>query len=424
MKNVQPVSRRSTISAKSLILMVMMLAAATLASAATRQAASCSASAVQSAINSASAGDIVTIPAGNCSWSGLNINKAVHVQGAGVGKTVITLSGNNSISKQSNGIVRVTGFTFTKSGGGNESKGITISGSWKNAEPVIIENNEFTISNTGLFALTTVGGVIIANNSFTGEWDDSFIQPKMHSDTESWSTADTMGMKDSTGKLNHYIEDNTFYGGTNQGIDADDGTRVVYRNNELTYSSFNTHGWATSSVGVRHFEVYNNTFRNPGGSNQIANQNWAIWIRGGTGVVFNNRIDDIAGSYWGNKSEVKLTIRGAEDYRPQGSCSNTKYPVPRQLGQSHNGSSYITDPIYFWGNTGTIAYNADWNWGNPCGFSFNTFFQWGRDAVKTGASKPNYSPYTYPHPLRSGETTPPPPPPAPAPPANLSAISQ
>ncbi|MBK9170103.1 MAG: hypothetical protein IPM24_21940 [Bryobacterales bacterium] len=391
--------------------------------AATRQAASCSTGDVQAAINSAAHADIVAVPAGSCSWSGLSVNKAIHLRGAGTGQTNINLSGNNNITKQSAGLTRISGFSFTKNGGGNSSKGMTVLGSWRSAEPVLIDGNAFTISDTGLLALKVAGGVIIANNTFNGGWDDSFIQPKDDGDSGgSWSIADSLGNRDSSGKWNHYIEDNTFFGGTNQGIDADDSTRVVYRHNTLTYSSFNTHGRSTSPIGVRHFEVYNNTFLHPGGTTQIANQNWAIWIRGGTGVIFNNQIANIAGSHWGDKSELVLTIRGAEDVRPQGSCANTRYPVPHQLGQSHNGSGYVTDPIYIWGNTGTLAVAAGWNWGNPCGFTFSTFFQWGRDAVNTGTPKPGYAAYPYPHPLRSGTTVPPPPPPAA--PTNLSAVLQ
>jgi hypothetical protein len=386
---------------------------------ATRQAASCSVSAVQTAINAASHGDTVTVPAGSCAWTGLVVDKAIRLEGAGIGQTLIALTGNNTITKQAAGMIRVSGFSFSKTGGGNESKGITVTGSWKNAEPVIIEKNDFTISSSGLFRLAVAGGVIIANNSFTGGWDDSFIQPKDPGDSEnSWGTADTLGARDTTGKLNHYVEDNTFYGGTNQGIDADDSTRVVYRYNNLTYSSFNTHGWDTSPVGVRHFEVYNNAFRHLGGTDQMANQNWTVWIRGGSGVIYNNRIDDIAGSNWGNKPEIKLSIRGAEDVRPQGACSATQYPVPRQIGQSHDGTRYITDPLYIWGNTGASVVSAGWTWGNPCGFDFNNFFQWGRDAVNNGTAKPGYSAYRYPHPLRSETTQPS----SPAAPANLTAI--
>lgn len=363
---------------------------------------SCSQTNVASAIAAAAAGDTVQVPGGSCTWSGLSLNKPVHLKGAGGAQTKITLTGESLLTKQPSGIIRISGFDFTKTGGGNQSKGWRIEGSWKNAEPVIFQDNNFTISNSGLFVLRVAGGVIFANNSFTGGWDDSFIQPKDSNDSSgSWKAADTMGSKDTTGKLNTYVENNTFYGGTNQGIDCDDASRCVYRYNTLTYSSFNSHGKDSSPQGVRHFEVYNNKFIHNGGTSQIANQNWAIWIRGGTGVIFNNQVSDMAGSYWGNKKEVVLSIRGAEDDRPQGTCAQVKYPVPRQLGQNFDGTSYFTDPIYFWGNTGTVAMGEGWAWGNPCGFNFSTFFQWGRDAIN-GTAKPGYTPYVYPHPLVQG----------------------
>jgi hypothetical protein len=391
---------------------------------ATRQASSCAIDAVQSAVNAAAQGDIVTVPAGNCSWSGLTLNKPIRLQGAGIGQTNITLTGVNNITKSS-GIIRISGFSFTKNGGGNESKGFVIGGSWKGAEPVIIESNTFKISNSGLFRINVAGGVILAKNSFTAGWDEQLIQLKNGSDSDrSWATADTLGNKDTTGKLNHYIEDNTFYGATNGNMDADDGSRVVYRYNDLTFSSVNSHGWDTSAYGVRHFEIYNNTFRHNGGCDQIANQNWSIWMRGGTGVIFNNQFANIAGSCWGDKPEIKFSIRGAEDVRPQGSCSNTRYPTPHQLGQNYNGTSYFTDPIYMWGNTGTAAISAAWTWGNPCGFNFADFFKWGRDAVNSGTPKPGYTTYAYPHPLRAGNPDPAPQPTPPSPPSGLSATAK
>lgn len=367
-------------------------------------AASCSQADVTSAINSASAGDRVLVPAGSCSWSSMSIAKAVHLQGAGIDVTTIAVN-ENGITKQAAGVIRITDFTFTKSGGGNESKGFTIGGSWQSAEPVVFADNKVSISGTGFLLLDVPGGVIIAGNEFIGAWDDSFIQPKANSGQNSWSTADTFGDRDTNGKLNHYIEDNTFYGGTNQGIDCDDNSRCVYRYNYLLYSSFNTHGWSTSPAGVRHFEVYNNHFDHQGSTAEIGNQNWSVWIRGGTGFIYNNQFADIAGSHWGNKTEMRFTIRGAEDVRPQGSCGNVSYPVPHQIGQNHNGTSYFTDPIRWYGNTGTLATAADWNWGNPCGLTFSTFWQSGRDYV-IGTAKEGYTAYTYPHPLLSGEPDP------------------
>jgi len=108
---------------------------------------------------------------------------------------------------------------------------------------------------------------------------------------------------------------------------------------------------------------------------------------------------DISGACgWGDKPEAKLDCRGAEDVRPQGNCSQVSYPVPRQIGQNYNGTSYFTDPVYIWGNDRTPDMGLGWSWGNPCGLVWNDFVREGRDYV-LGTAKPGYSPYVYPHPL-------------------------
>lgn len=374
---------------------------ASVSRAATIAAASCSQANVTTAISTAVAGDTVTVPAGSCTWSGLSISKAITLQGAGTGSTNITII-SSTVTKQAAGATRVKGFSFSKTGGGNESKAWTIDGSWQSAEPVIFENNAFTIDGSGLFLVQTPGGVIFANNSFSSSINDSFLQLKDPIDADgSWTTADTLGDRDTNGKKNIYVEDNTFYGSNAQGIDADDSSRIVYRYNTLTYSAWNSHGLDTSAQGLRHFEVYNNTFLFTESTAEIANQNWAIWVRGGTGVIYGNTLPDLAGSYWGDKAELKFSLRGAEDVRPQGSCASVSYPVPRQIGQNHNGTSYFTDPIYIWGNTGAQAIGAGWDWGNPCGLTFDNFWQSGRDYV-VGTARPSYTAYTYPHPLVGG----------------------
>ena len=57
--------------------------------AATITAQSCSQANVQAALNSASRGDTVTIPAGDCTWSGtVSFTKALTIQGAGKSSTI------------------------------------------------------------------------------------------------------------------------------------------------------------------------------------------------------------------------------------------------------------------------------------------------------------------------------------------------
>lgn len=394
--------KNSTFRIQSIALVVGSICGAVNYSwAATINAKSCVQADVSSAIASAAVGDTVQVPAGSCSWSGLSINKPIYLKGSGVGQTNITITSELSISKQTTGIIRISNFTFLRSGSGSATIGIRVTGSW-DAEPVIFKNNKFTVSSATLFRVESPGGFIASTNDFTAGWDDIIFQLKDSSNgNSSWTTADTLGIKDTNGKRNHYIENNTIYGGTNTTVDCDDAARCVYRYNTLTYSGFGSHEYATSPVGIRHFEIYNNTWLYPtsGCSSNLANQNWLARIRGGTGVIFGNTMPNIAiACGWGDKAEIKFDIRGAEDVRPQGTCANTKYPVPRQIGQNHNGTNYFTDPIYIWGNTGTVGFGEGWGWGNPCGFNWSDYFKWGRDAIN-GTPKPGYTPYTYPHPL-------------------------
>lgn len=369
---------------------------------------------VATAVAAAVDGDTVEVPSGSGTWTDINIAKAITLQGAGVGVTNITLGEDGlSVVKDAGGVTYVQGFSFSKTGGGNESKGIIVDGSWLSARPVVFQNNDYVISNSGLFLIAVPGGVIIAASDFEGLWDDSFIQPKSNDGQNSWTTADTLGDRDADGEDNIYVEDCTFLGGTNQGIDADDYSRVVYRYNDLTYSSFNSHGFDTSPAGVRHFEVYNNVWHYTwtGGSppnDDYTNQRWQVWIRGGTGFIYGNEFTDLDSSgYWGALGDcIRFSIRGAEDDRPQGACGSVSYPVPHQLGQSHDGVTSTTDPIRYYTNTAPtepVKVTAGFNWGNPCGFTFSTFWQEDRDYVEDTA-KPGYAAYEYPHPLRNVST--------------------
>ncbi len=241
-----------------------------------------------------------------------------------------------------------------------------------------------------------------------------------------------MGMNDSTGRLNAYIEHCTFRGLTTGMCDADDQARMVIRHNDFEWcGGFNSHGFDTSPYGMRHAEIYENNFYAPynpdnGGcgtfiypfyapSNTYSNnvpQN--VWFRGGTGVVFNNYVEQHGTSCWGSpKYAGKMSMRGIQDVITNvfpGGCGTVSYPVPRAIGQSHNGSAYTTDPLYVWSNSG-----AGWGffldgfgngWGNPCSIAdMATYCQAGRDYVLSGGdgtgstAKSGYTAYTYPHPL-------------------------
>src|SRR5579859_2642983 len=105
-----------------------MLGWASAGMAATNSAVSASLSDVQAAVNAASPGDTVLVPAGKSTWSSsLSISKQINLIGAGNNATFITnaISGNGylfSVSLANGNSFRVSGFYFecnwTSGGGG------------------------------------------------------------------------------------------------------------------------------------------------------------------------------------------------------------------------------------------------------------------------------------------------------------------
>ncbi len=374
---------------------------------ATVNAASCTHAAVQAAITTATDGDTVNVPAGSCTWQAFTLTKAIHLKGPGSSQSSIGLSGTLGIAKNARGSTRLSGFTFSNAG---TSTLILVTGP-AGGPPPMIHDNVFTVNAAGVMKYETNGGVIYRNvfrstrPLSNGLSDDEGIQHKMpqaQAEAE-WRSADTMGTRDQDGRRNLYVEDNVFENMATQSTDFDDGARVVFRYNRLVNAGFNSHGLDTSPAGLRHFEIYGNSFQYPDPSK---NQVWMIWIRGATGVVFNNDIANITGSTWGDKSEIQFSVRMANDGGVRG-CA-TSYPAPHQVGQNHDGTRQFTDPVYFWGNTGSTVWEIR-EWPNTCGQNINDYLRPGRDFVFASVPKPGYMPYAYPHPARAAVAPPSPP---------------
>ncbi len=78
-------------------------------------AATCSQTDVQAAVNSAANGDVVQVPAGTCTWNTAVVipdNKKITLQGAGKTLTVITMSSNGWAFMLGESGSRITGFGF------------------------------------------------------------------------------------------------------------------------------------------------------------------------------------------------------------------------------------------------------------------------------------------------------------------------
>jgi hypothetical protein len=401
--------------------------------AATRVAASCSRADVQTAINAAVDGDTVMIPVGSCTWtSGIATNKQITISGQTKGAVLITHSAGSgdllSITTGSSFSTKVSNLNFMP--GTGTGRYMLISGSGR---PPVVHDNYFRVPNFQLAQCMTVrrNGAVIHHNVFeslvangtsgSGGSGSGCLQLKDESNGSSWSTASTMGTADTTGTANIYIEDNIFTNIYLQVIDCDDNARTVIRFNTFNNSGFVCHGADTSTFGARHTEVYNNTFIfTPAGIvNGVPfplNLNWWWYVRGGTGIVTDNVMADIGSGTWGSKPEIQLTVQQLRrNAGPNACCSS--YPCFHQVGQSHNGSSLTTDPLYIWNNLGVGLPQspglADYN-PNECPGNNQTssWVQLGRDYI-TGKPKPGYVKYTYPHPLVSTQAQ------TPSPPLNL-----
>src|SRR5271166_329182 len=160
------------------LIATLAFVAPALARAATINAASCSQTDVQNAINSANSGDTVNIPAGNCTWSSaMTLSKFVKLHGAGGGGFV-----GRSVTSQTIG----TGsMTFTTTSGLNFQTGETITAMYL--------ANGYADQMTGTVASYSGTTLTLNVTSVKGSGTDAawlFARPGQTNITDSFSTAD------------------------------------------------------------------------------------------------------------------------------------------------------------------------------------------------------------------------------------------
>jgi hypothetical protein len=410
-------------------------------------AANCSQSAVQTAVNSAADGDTVSIPAGSCTWSGgvSWSNKNINVIGAGIGNTVITLTGSAfSVSPTTKAAFRISGMTLTGTPTGdpwviyiNSSNTEDVMKGWR------IDHIRFNFTNqTSLRAIMTDGITygLIDNCIFDG---GSYLGVHSRGYTQAdWNRGDPMGTKSWSLPLNLgtdeavYIEDSTWNLVTS-GLpfvnDMSFGARQVFRHNVINNAIFQAHSArGNDRGGAVKYEVYNNTWRG-NGIYRIAQ------IRSGTGVIFNNTIsgyinnnfdiDDQRASTESGCYEISSPLNrcnGSSSY--DGNVESNGWPCLDQIGRGAGAPrNQPSVPLYTWNNgtlatcaTGGACDNASIARINgACASSGNWIKTTGSphtggvvDYINNGSTpKPGYTPYTYPHPLQqrsaTSDTTPP-----------------
>jgi len=348
-------------------------------------ATSCSPAHIQAAVDSASTGDTVQLPA--CVYSSwttetIRISKGITVAGAGDTHTILLQSDTQHGSTGMDAFFDVNCRGWTS--GRFEFYGITLRGrgDQKSLDRGLYLRNgckDFAVHHS-TFRKFGHAGIYLRDSeiNFTGRgviYRNKFIdnfRPRRGYGIEvigdgNYSATITLGTEDAV-----FIEDN-YFEGNRHCIASGNGSHYVFRyntivNNRQDAAAIDAHGKTVSwPRGSRTYEIYHNRIDN-------SIKRWAgIGIRGGDGVIFNNTI--IGTSYpillWNDSSNPK-----------HGAC--TMYPCPDQ-----------TRELYIWNNRhdGEIA-------------SVSTWKEISKDLIRERRDyflfpKPGYTPYSYPHPLRA-----------------------
>lgn len=297
-------------------------------------ASNCTSATVQSAINSASNGDTVSVPAGSCSWNGINFPNSVGVSlvCANPGSCNISMGGtsgmNGNLSGTNNNFYRVSGFTF--SGGGMM---------WWFYGPGVmnklrIDHNTFNLSSESyavwLGENTTIASFygVIDNNTLNSPGNSMLLN--IIGGLNKNPPASPIG----TGN-NMFVEDNTMNINTmtNAGLgcmDSSGSAAIVWRHNTTTNCLVTAHA-VTHAGGPQNIELYNNLLKvNAGASGAGFADGTRLFHHQGAGefIAFNN----VFTAYSGKGSPIGMT-----HYR---SATPAKAVYPSSMGQC-NGSSAL-----------------------------------------------------------------------------------
>jgi hypothetical protein len=433
------------------------------ARAVTLAAASCSQGDVQSAINIAMDGDVVSIPAGTCTWSGDPVvwsNKNIAVSGAGVGNTIITRNGDYvfyvAMKDASHGSFRISGMTVT---GATTTAVIMLSSETCTCIPTgwRIDHIQFNYP-AGSRAGVSIRGVtygVIDHNQFNWYQGLTVIvaafNPADTCSNPNWEGNYIVSQPLDIGTANAvYIEDNTYKSSGGGGIPVYDtsagGGRAVFRHNTVTGGFYYSHWTRGCEIGGILHEVYNNTFIGNGDYGDAVGADYPARIEAGTGVFFNNTLQNFgtAPFIW---LDDRRAIGGGEGDAGAGSvrlCDGTQqwdgnlgdssapgWPCLGQIGRApgkstaviNSGSKQTSSPFYAWNNglestcaTGGGCTDVVAIFGSPAAYVKSTPHPNGDVDFVAHSPRPNYKPYTYPHPLVAGTL--------PAPPSGVHIVSQ
>jgi hypothetical protein len=347
---------------------------------------------IQAAINQASPGDTVELPAGtNYNFSGtVKINVPyIHVKGAGKASTRLELGSDADgrynpmfdITADGVELSRLTLKAFHSYRGWSGALRIRWVKDYKIHDCKFTGSDYYCIGIWGYPADGVIYDCDITDGVRAGDGLGYGIVIFGHLENEgsegnaSYSSPLDLGTLDGV-----YIEDCTF-SNCRHYIATGAGARWVARYNifDANCSSqpeqvMDCHGPDYGGTGTRKFEVYENTIIRPSNGNI-----WALIFKAGQGVIFNNTVTGL--SEQSNFLFVGHPCCGTND------CGD--YPLPYQFtntyiwGNSVNGGSY---------NTALQVSKCDDERDQPYFVKNRDWFDYPR---------PDYEPLIYPHPLRT-----------------------
>jgi len=367
----------------------------------TRVATTCSYSDVSAAYNAASAGDIINIPAGDCTWSNsLTVSKRDLVfAGAGASSTTIRRNGRTfDFSGTSGNGTRITGIYFDR--GGIFFDGTNAAKDWR------IDNNYFNNVNHAIKTDGDARGLIDHNTFF-----NSYAIYMFFNGRSSQTYPLDVGDKVSSSTNILFIEDNLFKRMTSSNcrphtLVGNLAARAVIRYNTFDYTpstcwdALDAHDSNENypNRGTLGYEIYNNNFLFASGAART------IHLRGGQHLVYNNHFN----ASMNNPIRITSYTNNSRPERCTGNIYDLDDSDPNSCPDQINHS-------YFWDNKENCG-TADIN---LCGSGreepvVNVAPEVNIEGTHFYKFKmPGYTPYIYPHPLQSGEigdTIPPAPP--------------
>jgi hypothetical protein len=395
---------------------------------------------VQAAVNRASDGDTVIVPAGSSTWTSRVYirNKAITILGAGIGQTIIRsalpVDATNApfYVTCAGKAVRISGFTCA-AGPGDIKGFINITSQNFRVDHCAFIN--LISSARGVSASSTANSWGVIDHCTFQKESGSVHGVDVYGDRDAaWNRPLSLGTTSAV-----YIEDCTFAWPipSDSAMDMYNGARAVFRHNTVTNASIGCHGLDSGRYrSALSWEIYDNTFHV---TVPLARQ---FHFRGGTGVVFNNRITT-SGNGRLSANSIEVTYYRAtgtvifQNYVPWGFVTSTNrydgnsdaygWPALDQIGaapptippnisdappptRSLQGKS----PAFAWRNTlngarmpmAAATYSGSaYPSGQPGSPNVASVIKENRDFFND-TPKPGYSAFTYPHPLTSAAPAP------------------